>query len=115
MLAFLVLPLPSAFGLRFALAAVLAYAGARRWARAEGASRAAAEVAAAAFALSGVYVSTWRFFNSGLALPLAPWGMAAPAVTGPRAPREPPPPPRPPALPAPPPAPAPPSPPPRHA
>ena len=40
MLAFLVLPLSSAFGLRFALAAVLAYAGARRWARAEGAPRA---------------------------------------------------------------------------
>ncbi len=86
MLAFLVLPLPSAFGLRFALAAVLAYAGARRWARAEGASRAAAEVAAAAFALSGVYVSTWRFFNSGLALALAPWVMAAAAVIGARAP-----------------------------
>jgi hypothetical protein len=72
MFAFLVLPLPVAFGLRFALAAVLAYAGARRWARAEGAPRAAAEVAAIAFALSGVYVSTWRFFNSGLALALAP-------------------------------------------
>jgi hypothetical protein len=79
MLAFLVLPLPAAFGLRFALAAVLAYAGARRWARAERASRAAAEVAAVAFALSGVYVSTWRFFNSGLALALAPWAMAAAA------------------------------------
>jgi hypothetical protein len=79
MLAFLVLPLPWAFGLRFALAAVLAYAGARRWARAEGASRPAAEVAAVAFTLSGVYVSTWRFFNSGLALALAPWMMAAAA------------------------------------
>ena len=79
MFAFLVLPLSSAFGLRFALAAVLAYAGARRWARAEGASRGAAEVAAIAFALSGVYVSTWRFFNSGLALALAPWVMAAAA------------------------------------
>jgi hypothetical protein len=77
MLAFLVLPLPVAFGLRFALAAVLAYAGARRWARAEGAPHAAAEVAAIAFVLSGVYVSTWRFFNSGLALALAPWVMAA--------------------------------------
>jgi hypothetical protein len=85
MLAFLVLPLSSAFGLRFALAAVLAYAGARRWARAEGAPRAAAEVAAAAFALSGVYVSTWRFFNSGLALALAPWVLAAAARLGARA------------------------------
>ena len=79
MLAFLALPLPVAFGMRFALAAVLAYAGARRWARAEGASRGPAEVAAVAFALSGVYVSTWRFFNSGLALALAPWVMAAAA------------------------------------
>jgi len=88
MLAFLVLPLPVAFGLRFALAAVLAYAGARRWARVEGAPRAAAEVAAAAFALSGVYVSTWRFFNSGLALALAPWVMAAAARMSARAPGE---------------------------
>jgi hypothetical protein len=79
MLAFLILPLPVAFGLRFALAAVLAYAGARRWARAEGATRGAAEVAAMAFVLSGVFVSTWRFFNSGLALALAPWVMAAAA------------------------------------
>jgi hypothetical protein len=79
MLAFLVLPLPAAFGLRFTLAAVLAYAGARRWARAEGATRGAAEVAAVAFVLSGVFVSTWRFFNSGLALGLAPWVMAAAA------------------------------------
>src|SRR5207244_1295518 len=75
----LVLALPAAFGLRFVLAAVLAFAGARRWARAEGASRGAAEVAAVAFALSGVYVSTWRFFNSALALALAPWVMAAAA------------------------------------
>src|SRR5260370_42670893 len=87
MLAFLVLPLPSAFGLRFALAAVLAYAGARRWARAEGASRAAAEVAAAAFALSGVYVSTWRVFNSGLPPPLPPRVMAGAAPPRPGAPR----------------------------
>jgi hypothetical protein len=79
MVAFLALPLPVAFGLRFALAAVLAYAGARRWARVEGAPRAAAEVAAVAFALSGVFASTWRFFNSGLALALAPWVMAAAA------------------------------------
>jgi hypothetical protein len=85
MLAFLLLPLPMAFGLRFALAAVLAYAGARRWARAEGAPRPAAEVAAFAFVLSGVYVSTWRFFNSGLALALAPWVMAAAARVSARA------------------------------
>ena len=85
MLAFLVLPLPAAFGLRFALSAVLAYAGAWRWARAEGASRGPAEVAAVAFALSGVYVSSWRFFNSGLALALAPWVMAAAARVGRRA------------------------------
>jgi hypothetical protein len=85
MLAFLLLPLPVAFGLRFALAAVLAYVGARRWARAEAAPRAAAEVAAIAFVLSGVYVSTWRFFNSGLALALAPWVMAAAARVAARA------------------------------
>src|SRR4029079_10710073 len=85
MFAFLVLPLPVAFGMRFALAAVLAYAGARRWARAEGAPREAAEVAAIAFVLSGVYVSTWRFFNSGLALGLAPWVMAAAARVSGRA------------------------------
>lgn len=84
-LAFLILPLPAAFGLRFALAAVLAYAGARRWARAEGAPRAAAEVAAVAFALSGVCASAWRFFNSGLALALAPWVIAAAARVGMRA------------------------------
>src|SRR5262249_25917970 len=71
------LPLSSAFGLRFALAFVLAYAGARRWARAEGCDRAGAETAAVAFALSGVFVSTWRFYNSGLALAVAPWLLAA--------------------------------------
>jgi len=85
MFAFLVLPLPVAFGMRFALAAVLAYVGARRWARAEGAPRPAAEVAAIAFVLSGVYVSTWRFFNSGLALALAPWVLAAAARVSARA------------------------------
>ncbi len=42
----LVLPLPVAFGLRFALALVLGFVGARRWARAEGNSREAAETAA---------------------------------------------------------------------
>ncbi len=73
----LVLPLPVAFGLRFALPLVLAFAGARRWARAEGEPREAAELAAVAFVLSGVFVSAWRFYNSGLALSLAPWVMAA--------------------------------------
>lgn len=72
-----VLPLPVAFGLRFALPLVLAFVGARRWARAEGAPREAAELAAVAFVLSGVFLSTWRFYNSGLALSLAPWVMAA--------------------------------------
>src|SRR5215207_837318 len=50
-LLFLVLPTSAAFGMRFALAALLAFAGARRWARAEGATRPAAEAAAYAFAL----------------------------------------------------------------
>jgi hypothetical protein len=71
------LPLSIAFGLRFALAFVLAYAGARRWARAEGNDRTSAETAAVAFTLSGVFVSTWRFYNSGLALAVAPWLLAA--------------------------------------
>ena len=73
----LVLPLPVAFGLRFALALVLGFVGARRWARAEGHSREAAETAAWAFVLSGVFLSAWRFFNTGLALAIAPWVMAA--------------------------------------
>ena len=73
----ILLPLPVAFGLRFALAAVLAFAGAHRWARAEGVPREAAEIAALAFVLSGVFLSTWRFFNSGLALAVAPWVLAA--------------------------------------
>ena len=72
-----VLPLPVAFGLRFAMPLVLAFVGARRWARAEGAPREAAELAAVAFVLSGVFLSAWRFYNSGLALSLAPWVMAA--------------------------------------
>ena len=72
-----VLPLPVAFGLRFALPLVLAFVGARRWARAEGAPREAAELAAVAFVLSGVFLSAWRFYNTGLALSLAPWVMAA--------------------------------------
>lgn len=76
-LLFLVLPLGTAFGLRFALAAVLAFAGARRWARAEGAPRFAAEASGYAFALSGVFVSAWRFYNTGLALALAPFVLAA--------------------------------------
>jgi hypothetical protein len=71
------LPLPIAFGLRFVLALVLAFVGARRWARAEGVPREAAEIAALSFVLSGVFISTWRFFNSGLALALAPFVLAA--------------------------------------
>jgi hypothetical protein len=74
---FVALPLFTAFGLHFALAGVLAFAGARRWARVEGASRAAAEAAGFAFALSGVFVSAWRFYNVGMALAVAPWVMAA--------------------------------------
>lgn len=73
----LLLPLPVAFGLRFALPLALGLLGARRWARAEGVARQPAEVAGFAFVLSGVFVSTWRFYNSGLALALAPWTMAA--------------------------------------
>ena len=73
----LALPLPVAFGLRFALPLALGWLGARRWARAEGAGSHAAETAAAAFVLSGVFLSTWRFYNSGLALALAPWVMSA--------------------------------------
>ena len=71
-----VLPLPVAFGVRFALPFVLGFVGARRWARAEGARAEAAETAAIAFVFSGVFVSAWRFFNSGLALALAPWVLA---------------------------------------
>lgn len=73
----LALPPAAAFGMRFALAALLAFLGARRWARAEGASPVAAEVAGYAFALSGVFVSAWRFYNTGLALALAPFVLAA--------------------------------------
>jgi hypothetical protein len=73
------LPPNVAFGLRFVLALLLAFAGARRWARAEGVSRPAAEIAALSFVLSGIFISTWRFFNSGLALAIAPWVMAAAA------------------------------------
>jgi hypothetical protein len=73
----LVLPLNVAFGLRFALALALAFVGARRWARAEGHSREASETAAWAFVLSGVFLSAWRFFNTGLALAIAPWVLAA--------------------------------------
>jgi len=71
------LPLPVAFGLRFVVALLLAFVGARRWARAEGIGREAADIAALAFVLSGVFLSTWRFFNSGLALAIAPWVLAA--------------------------------------
>ncbi|HKC10490.1 MAG TPA: hypothetical protein VKI41_00380 [Vicinamibacteria bacterium] len=80
-----VLPLPVAFGLRFALPLVLAFLGARRWARAEGISRPGAETAALAFVLSGVFLSTWRFYNSGLALSVAPWVMGALVKLGRRA------------------------------
>src|SRR5260370_19514828 len=73
----LVLPLHVAFGLRFALALVLAFVGARRWARAEGHSREAADIAAWAFVLSGVFLSAWRFFNTGLALAIAPCVLSA--------------------------------------
>ena len=78
-LLFLILPLTVAFGMHFALAALLAFLGARRWARAEGVDAAPAEVAAFAFVLSGVFVSTWKFYNSGMALAVAPWVMAAAA------------------------------------
>ncbi len=71
------LPLDVAFGIRFALPFLLGFVGARRWARAEGVPREAAEVAAVFFVLSGVFVSTWRFYNSGLALSLSPWVLAA--------------------------------------
>jgi hypothetical protein len=74
-----VLPLPIAFGLHFALALVLAAAGARRWARAEGAPALAAELAGYAFALGGPVLSAWTFYNSGMALALAPWVLAAAA------------------------------------
>ena len=78
-LLFLVLPLSVAFGAHFALAAVLGFIGARRWARAEGLAAAPAEVAAFAFVLSGVFVSTWKFYNSGMALAIAPWVLASAA------------------------------------
>jgi hypothetical protein len=78
------LPLPVAFGLRFALTLAFAFAGARRWARAEGITREPAEIAALAFVLSGVFISTWRFFNSGLALALAPFVLTAAAKLGER-------------------------------
>jgi len=78
-LLFLVLPLHVAFGAHFALAAALGFVGARRWARAEGLDRAPAEVAAFAFVLSGVFLSTWKFYNSGMALAVAPWVLAAAA------------------------------------
>jgi hypothetical protein len=78
-LLFLILPLSVAFGAHFALAAVLAFVGARRWARAEGVDPVPAEVAAFAFVLSGVFLSTWKFYNSGMALAVAPWVLAATA------------------------------------
>jgi hypothetical protein len=80
-LLFLALPLRTAFGQHFALAALLAFVGARRWARAEGHGRGAAEAAAVAFTLSGVFVSAWKFYNTGMALAVAPWVLAATAKT----------------------------------
>jgi hypothetical protein len=80
-LLFLVLPLRVAFGQHFALAALLALLGARRWAHAEGHGRGAAEAAAIAFTLSGVFVSAWKFYNTGMALAVAPWVLAATAKT----------------------------------
>jgi hypothetical protein len=74
---FAVLPLRVAFGLHFALAAILAWAGARRLARVEGASRETAEVVGLAFVASGVFVSAWTFYNVGMALAVAPWVVAA--------------------------------------
>jgi len=73
----LLLPIHVVFGLHFALAAAIGLVGARRWARSEGVPRTAAEVAAFAFVFSGVFVSTWKFYNSGMALACAPWVMAA--------------------------------------
>lgn len=70
-------PLPIAFGIHFALALALAWTGARRWARAEGASRFAAECAGIAFALSGPFLSAWTFYNAGMTLAVAPWVLAA--------------------------------------
>jgi hypothetical protein len=84
-LLFLILPLRLAFGLHFALAATLAFVGARRWARAEGHGRGAAEAAGIAFVLSGVFVSAWKFYNTGMALAVAPWVLAAAAKTVARA------------------------------
>ena len=78
-LLFLVLPLTVAFGAHFALAAALGFLGARRWARAEGLDDAPADVAAFAFVLSGVFVSTWKFYNSGMALAVAPWVLGSAA------------------------------------
>ncbi len=80
-----ILPLPVAFGIRFALPLALALLGARRWARAEGIPRPSAETAGLAFVLSGVFLSTWRFYNSGLALAVAPWVMGAVVKLGRRA------------------------------
>jgi hypothetical protein len=80
-----VLPLPVAFGVRFALPLALAFLGARRWARAEGIPRPGAETAPLAFVLSGVFLSTWRFYNSGLALAVSPWVMGAVVKLGRRA------------------------------
>lgn len=83
----LVLPPATAFGLHFALALLLGAVGARRWARAHGAGRAEAEVAGIAFAVSGLFLSAWLFYNTGMALALAPWLAAAAVRTARRAAR----------------------------
>lgn len=84
-LLFLVLPPATAFGFHFALALLLGAVGARRWARAQGAGRAESEIAGIAFAASGLFLSAWLFYNTGMALALAPWLAAAAVRTARRA------------------------------
>ncbi len=72
-------PFPVGFGFHFALALLLGWIGARRWARAEGASRGAAACAATAFVLSGPFLSAWTFYNAGMALAAAAWVLAGAA------------------------------------
>ena len=72
-----VLPRDAAFGAHFALAILLGFWGARRWARAAGRTRDAATVAACAFVSCGVFLSAWLMFNSATALAIAPWVAAA--------------------------------------
>jgi hypothetical protein len=70
-------PVRVAWGMHFALCFVLAFWGARRWARSEGATPWGAEVAGIVFATGGVFLSTIRFYNSVAALAVAPWVLAA--------------------------------------